>query len=165
MSPALEDLTTTRSFLQVFTRLGLAERGQCCGNRCRHCPYAHMRVQGPRAAGKRVNVPAHPVLLDAKLLKASMAAFQVRTSSEQVRPQLSPTTTRSPSRCTAAPTAVYQSARAWAFDGTRPCSKPCASSRCFILMTILVTNLLPGGSPRHAGALGWDVGSFRPKGP
>ena len=29
---------------QVFTRLGLLERGRCCGAGCRHCPYHHESV-------------------------------------------------------------------------------------------------------------------------
>ncbi|GLI63002.1 hypothetical protein VaNZ11_005861, partial [Volvox africanus] len=28
----------------VFTQLGLAKKGHCCANRCRHCPWGHMRV-------------------------------------------------------------------------------------------------------------------------
>ncbi|GAX77617.1 hypothetical protein CEUSTIGMA_g5061.t1 [Chlamydomonas eustigma] len=52
---------------RVFSSLGLLERGSCCGNRCRHCPYAHMRVASHR--GQRVNVPPCPVLLDSKLLE------------------------------------------------------------------------------------------------
>ncbi|EFJ53119.1 hypothetical protein VOLCADRAFT_37723, partial [Volvox carteri f. nagariensis] len=28
----------------VFTQLALAKRGYCCANRCRHCPWGHMRV-------------------------------------------------------------------------------------------------------------------------
>lgn len=29
---------------QVFTELGLLERGRCCGAGCRHCPYGHLGV-------------------------------------------------------------------------------------------------------------------------
>ena len=28
----------------VFTALFLSNRGTCCGNLCRHCPYAHINV-------------------------------------------------------------------------------------------------------------------------
>lgn len=28
----------------VFTRLGLIDRGRCCGAACRHCPYGHEHV-------------------------------------------------------------------------------------------------------------------------
>ena len=28
----------------VFTRLFLLQRGYCCGNGCRHCPYGHAAV-------------------------------------------------------------------------------------------------------------------------
>ena len=30
--------------LFVFTRDHLVQRGWCCGNRCRHCPYDHVNV-------------------------------------------------------------------------------------------------------------------------
>ena len=42
---------------QVFTRVGLLARGQCCGAGCRHCPYHHESVsleQRPR----RIQQPA-----------------------------------------------------------------------------------------------------------
>ncbi len=32
----------------VFTRHYLIRRGHCCGNRCRHCPYAPKYIQGNR---------------------------------------------------------------------------------------------------------------------
>ncbi len=35
---------------QVFTRVGLLARGQCCGAGCRHCPYAHEAVDPGRRA-------------------------------------------------------------------------------------------------------------------
>lgn len=42
---------------QVFTELGLARRSTCCGNGCRHCPWAHYKVVGrPRA--NRLRTPA-----------------------------------------------------------------------------------------------------------
>ncbi|CAB4033789.1 Hypothetical predicted protein [Paramuricea clavata] len=28
----------------VFTRQALLNRGKCCGNACRHCPYGHINV-------------------------------------------------------------------------------------------------------------------------
>jgi len=44
----------------VFTDLQLRERGFCCGNRCRHCPYGHYNVdtslRGPRL--NRITAPA-----------------------------------------------------------------------------------------------------------
>ena len=30
--------------LMVLTERFLRERGYCCGNRCRHCPYGHVNV-------------------------------------------------------------------------------------------------------------------------
>jgi len=35
--------------LFVFTRDYLTQRGWCCGNGCRHCPYDHVNVKAPRA--------------------------------------------------------------------------------------------------------------------
>ena len=29
----------------VFTRLGLLDRGRCCGAACRHSPFGHERVR------------------------------------------------------------------------------------------------------------------------
>lgn len=40
---------------RVFTRLGLARRGTCCGCGCRHCPYGHVRVADKAA---RIQQPA-----------------------------------------------------------------------------------------------------------
>ncbi|CAF3360703.1 unnamed protein product [Rotaria socialis] len=31
--------------LQVLTRYAHLQRGNCCGNRCRHCPYGHINVE------------------------------------------------------------------------------------------------------------------------
>ncbi len=36
---------------QVFTRLGLLERDQCCGAGCRHCPFGHEQVALAKRAG------------------------------------------------------------------------------------------------------------------
>ena len=30
--------------LMVLTKKYLLERGYCCGNKCRHCPYGHENV-------------------------------------------------------------------------------------------------------------------------
>jgi Family of unknown function (DUF5522) len=35
-SPTYRDPLTG---FEVFTEAALLERGSCCGNRCRHCPY------------------------------------------------------------------------------------------------------------------------------
>ncbi|KEO88689.1 hypothetical protein EH31_16165 [Erythrobacter longus] len=32
----------------VFTKVGLLERGKCCGSRCRHCPFGHENVPQKR---------------------------------------------------------------------------------------------------------------------
>ncbi|KAJ9509087.1 hypothetical protein QJQ45_001579 [Haematococcus lacustris] len=63
---------------QCFTEEALRSRGTCCSNRCRHCPFGHMRVQrkGPRLNRIRVAscirsgssaapFPAHVTLLAA----------------------------------------------------------------------------------------------------
>ena len=34
---------------QVWTRLYLSNKGPCCGNACRHCPYGHENVPKPSA--------------------------------------------------------------------------------------------------------------------
>jgi hypothetical protein len=34
--------------LMVLTEKYLLERGYCCGNGCRHCPYDYERVNEPR---------------------------------------------------------------------------------------------------------------------
>ncbi|CAF4107301.1 unnamed protein product [Rotaria sp. Silwood2] len=33
------------SRLQVLTRYAHLQRGKCCGNQCRHCPYGHMNAE------------------------------------------------------------------------------------------------------------------------
>jgi ATP-binding cassette subfamily B (MDR/TAP) protein 1 len=42
-----------RTGLTVFTRVAHLQRGRCCGNGCRHCPYGHVQVSNP---AKRSNV-------------------------------------------------------------------------------------------------------------
>jgi cob(I)alamin adenosyltransferase len=44
--------TDPKSGLMVATRFGHMERGRCCGNRCRHCPFAHVNV--PESVKQRV---------------------------------------------------------------------------------------------------------------
>lgn len=34
--------------LMVLTEKYLLERGYCCGNGCRHCPFSYERVSEPR---------------------------------------------------------------------------------------------------------------------
>lgn len=46
---------------QVFTEGTLLLRGKCCGNRCRHCPYAHFNVA--RSFRNSAQVPKKPVLI------------------------------------------------------------------------------------------------------
>ncbi len=53
---ALSYVDPTTGF-QVFTRLGLLERGQCCGAGCRHCPYHHASVPMESRPG-RIQQPA-----------------------------------------------------------------------------------------------------------
>ncbi|CAF1218040.1 unnamed protein product [Rotaria sp. Silwood1] len=33
------------SGLQVLTRYAHLQRGKCCGNQCRHCPYGHINAE------------------------------------------------------------------------------------------------------------------------
>ncbi|GAC1311481.1 MAG: hypothetical protein NVSMB19_25910 [Vulcanimicrobiaceae bacterium] len=37
--------------LLVFTAAYHERRGSCCGNACRHCPYAHVNVRADAPAG------------------------------------------------------------------------------------------------------------------
>lgn len=46
----------------VFTRVAHLQRGRCCGNGCRHCPYGHALVTNP---AKRTNEMSAPRLLRA----------------------------------------------------------------------------------------------------
>lgn len=43
----------------VFTQLFMIERGWCCGNGCRHCPYGHQNVEPGRKKdlSSPINVP------------------------------------------------------------------------------------------------------------
>lgn len=41
----------------VFTKLGLIERGKCCGAGCRHCPFGHESVPVERRS-RRIQQPA-----------------------------------------------------------------------------------------------------------
>eukprot|EP00198_Chlamydomonas_reinhardtii_P008675 XP_001698012.1 predicted protein [Chlamydomonas reinhardtii] len=42
----------------VFTAAALSKRKSCCANRCRHCPFGHYKVQGPRPRVNRLTQPA-----------------------------------------------------------------------------------------------------------
>ena len=46
-----------RSGYQVFTAVGLKQRGRCCGSGCRHCPFAHEAVPLEGRAA-RIHQPA-----------------------------------------------------------------------------------------------------------
>lgn len=46
---------------RVLTRYFLQSRGNCCGNGCRHCPYAHFSVKDPN---KRKNYITETVLFN-----------------------------------------------------------------------------------------------------
>jgi len=50
MKPLSEgvDFYFNESGLMVFTEKYLRDRGFCCGNGCRHCPYEYERVSEPR---------------------------------------------------------------------------------------------------------------------
>ena len=45
-----------------FTKLAHLDRGYCCGNGCRHCPYGHFNVRDPSRKSNRIQ---EPVLLRA----------------------------------------------------------------------------------------------------
>ncbi len=40
--------------LLVFTEYYLSQRGYCCGNGCRHCPYHHINV--PEELKQQLNI-------------------------------------------------------------------------------------------------------------
>lgn len=42
------DYYFTTDGLLVFTEAYLRNRGYCCGNGCRHCPYDYMNVPEPK---------------------------------------------------------------------------------------------------------------------
>jgi len=42
-----EDYYLDKSDLLVFTEKYLLQRGTCCGNGCRHCPYNYINVSEP----------------------------------------------------------------------------------------------------------------------
>ncbi|MEM7160654.1 MAG: DUF5522 domain-containing protein [Myxococcota bacterium] len=44
--------TDPQTGYQVFTALAHEKRGKCCGCGCRHCPFGHRDVQGPRPASR-----------------------------------------------------------------------------------------------------------------
>ncbi|KAI9208154.1 uncharacterized protein BJ171DRAFT_595962 [Polychytrium aggregatum] len=39
--------TDPKTGYSVFTELSHKQRGYCCGNRCRHCPFDHSNVDNP----------------------------------------------------------------------------------------------------------------------
>lgn len=43
-----EDYYVNEAGLVVFTAAYLLERGYCCGNGCRHCPYNYEAVPEPK---------------------------------------------------------------------------------------------------------------------
>ncbi len=51
-----EDFYLEGGFVVLTERYHL-KRGQCCGNRCRHCPYDHVAVPKTRSAQES---PAEP---------------------------------------------------------------------------------------------------------
>ena len=40
----------------VFTALFHLERGTCCGNKCRHCPYEPKHEKGNKELDKKYNL-------------------------------------------------------------------------------------------------------------
>lgn len=43
-----EDMYFNADGYMVFTAEYLLERGYCCGNACKHCPYGYKNVPEPR---------------------------------------------------------------------------------------------------------------------
>eukprot|EP00668_Euglena_longa_P035705 GGOE01045876.1.p1 GENE.GGOE01045876.1~~GGOE01045876.1.p1 ORF type:complete len:376 (-),score=97.55 GGOE01045876.1:208-1278(-) len=41
----------------VFTKLNHLQRGYCCGNGCRHCPFGHLNVKDPARRGNHIQEP------------------------------------------------------------------------------------------------------------
>jgi hypothetical protein len=57
-----EDYYVNESGLVVFTAKYLLERGYCCGNGCKHCPFDYEAVPEPKRSGlleKRTNSSTH----------------------------------------------------------------------------------------------------------
>ena len=50
MEPLIENIHyyTNEAGLMVFTEKYLRERGYCCGNGCKHCPYDYISVPEPK---------------------------------------------------------------------------------------------------------------------
>jgi len=50
MEPLIENIHyyTNEDGLIVFTERYLRERGYCCGNGCKHCPYKYENVPEPK---------------------------------------------------------------------------------------------------------------------
>ncbi|MEO6328067.1 MAG: DUF5522 domain-containing protein [Ginsengibacter sp.] len=42
-----EDFYFDEQGYTVFTAKYLLERGECCGNGCKHCPFSYMKVAEP----------------------------------------------------------------------------------------------------------------------
>ena len=68
MSPWIEgiDYYINEEGLMVLTEKYLRERGYCCGNGCKHCPYEYENVPEPKrseligkASKKDLNNPDH----------------------------------------------------------------------------------------------------------
>ena len=63
MTPLIEGIDYYyENGLMVLTEKFLLDRGYCCGNGCRHCPYQYERVPEPRRSelrAKRANEPTN----------------------------------------------------------------------------------------------------------
>jgi hypothetical protein len=51
------DFYYNKNGLMVLTEKYLLDRGYCCGNGCRHCPYNYERVPEPRRSELRREHP------------------------------------------------------------------------------------------------------------
>ncbi len=43
-----EDFYIDENGLLIFTEKYLLQRGKCCGNGCRHCPYNYENIEEPK---------------------------------------------------------------------------------------------------------------------
>ncbi len=43
-----EDFYLDENGLLIFTEKYLLQRGKCCGNGCRHCPYNYENIEEPK---------------------------------------------------------------------------------------------------------------------
>ncbi|WP_298336405.1 DUF5522 domain-containing protein [uncultured Erythrobacter sp.] len=90
--------TDPKTGFVVFTRVGLTERGKCCGAGCRHCPFGHesvptkrrsQRIQQPAwLTGSRPNGSGETVILFWSGGKDSFLAYRALMEKQRFAPVL-----------------------------------------------------------------------------